>query len=168
MPEILWPITTSICGCSQTLKNERELRYHLHDVHRLNDTIWRNPKLPRKRKRTSSKIEPQIFSQKSEVEYSKKLRIHRYPPPYQEHEYQLLNNIFVPTPTVNSFITECPQKYYCSSRSEKSSLSSRSSSVVSYFSAAISLLSLRPTTPELDVIDPRILEAFDFGQGNEP
>lgn len=167
MPEISWPATTSVCGCSQTFENERELRHHLHDVHGLNDTIWRNPKLPRKRKRTS-KIEPQILSQKSGAEYSKNVRFHRYPPPHQEHEYQLSNNIFVPTPTVNSFIMEYPQKHYCSSRSEKSSSSTGSSSVVSYFSAANSPLSSRPTTPELDVIDPRILEAFDFGQENEP
>lgn len=167
MPEILWPTTTSVCGCSQTFENERELRHHLHDVHGLTDTIWRNPKLPRKRKRTS-KIEPQIFSQKSGGEFSKRVRFYRYSPPHQEHEYQLSNNIFVPIPTVKSFITEYPQKYYCSSRSERSSSSSGSSSVVSYFSAANSPLSSRPTTPGLDVIDPRILEPFDFGKENEP
>ncbi|RMZ39099.1 anticoagulant protein C [Aspergillus flavus] len=150
MPEISWPVMTSICECSQTFDNERELCHHLHDVHGLKDTIWRNPKLPRKRKRTS-KIEPQILSQKSEADYSKKLS----------------NNIFVPTPTVNTFITEYPQKHYCSSRSEKSSSSSGSSSVVSYFSTANFPLSSRPTTPELDVIDPKILEVFDLDQENE-
>ncbi|KAF7618041.1 hypothetical protein AFLA_006947 [Aspergillus flavus NRRL3357] len=79
MPEISWPVMTSICECSQTFDNERELCHHLHDVHGLKDTIWRNPKLPRKRKRTS-KIEPQILSQKSEADYSKKVRFHRSPP----------------------------------------------------------------------------------------
>lgn len=40
--------------------------------------------------------------------------------------------------------------------------------MVSYFSTANSPLSSRPTTPELDVIDPKILEVFDLDQENEP
>jgi hypothetical protein len=67
----------------------------------------------------------------------------------------------MPVPTLRSFVEENPEQYYCSSLSDKSTESSRSSSVGSCFSAASSPLSSRPTTPGLEVIDPRILEPLE-------
>lgn len=50
-----------ICGCGQAFADERDLRHHLHDTHKLNKAIWLNPKLPRKRKR-ACKAEAQVSS----------------------------------------------------------------------------------------------------------
>lgn len=165
MPGISWPTKESICGYSQIFENERELRHHLHDVHGLKDTIWRNPKPPRKRKRIR-KVEVQFSPQKPREESSKKARFYRYPPPRQEHDARLSDNIFIPIPTVKSFIAEYPQEHYY--RSEQSSSSSKCSSMVSYSSTANSPRCSRPTTPVFDFIDPRILEPSALSEENDP
>jgi hypothetical protein len=68
----------------------------------------------------------------------------------------------MPVPTLNSFVEEHPEQYYRSSISDKSrASSSRRSSVASCFSPGSSPLSSPPTTPGLDVIDPRILKPID-------
>lgn len=118
---ILWPMMKSLCGCAQTFDDERGLRHHLHDVHGLNNAIWLNPKLPRKRKR-SCKGETQGTSTKHK-EPPKKLRFYRYPPPRHEHEYQLSDTIFLPIPTLLTFIEEHPEQYVYSSVSGESTCS---------------------------------------------
>lgn len=158
-----WSTKKPMCGCLRTFDTERELRHHLHDAHMLNEAIWQSPKPPRKRKR-ACKVETQGHSTKPEEERHRKARFYRYLPPTQEREHQPSNNIFVPIPTVNPFIEVHPEKYSYSSISEKPLSSSRNSSAC--FSAAHSPLSSRPTTPGLEVIDPRILEPFDFNKGN--
>lgn len=165
LPEIQWPTTKPICGCTQTFENDHGLRHHLHDIHGLNKAIWLNPKPPRKRKRVC-KAELQT----EPGERPKKPRFYRYPPPRHEHEHQLSDQIFLPVPTLHSFVAEYPDQYYCSSLRESSSEGSKSSSVVSCLSAASSPLSSRPTTPGLEVIDPRILEPseIDKEQGRQP
>lgn len=97
---------------------------------------------------------------------SKRLRFYRYPPPRHEYEHQLADTTFMPVPALCSFVEEHPQYYYCSSLSDMSTKSSRTSSVGSCFSAASSPLSSRPTTPELENIDPRILGPLEVQKGH--
>lgn len=166
MNEIQWSTKKSTCGCLQTFESGRELRHHLHDAHGLNEAIWQSPKPPRKRKR-SCKAEEQSHSTKQETERPRKARFYRYSPPCQRLDHQLSRSSFVPIPIVNSFIEEHPEQHYCSSISEKSSSTSRSSSVVSCFFAPNSTLSSRSTTPGLEVIDPKILGPIAFNNGND-
>ncbi|OQD85679.1 hypothetical protein PENANT_c009G09656 [Penicillium antarcticum] len=118
--------------------------------------IITSPKPPRKRKRACKvELEAQRSSTKPEEERPKRFRFRPYPPP--RHEQQS-DHIFVPVPALLSYVEEHPERYYCSELSDTPSESSRSSSAASYFSAADSPLSSPPTTPRLDVIDPRILK----------
>jgi hypothetical protein len=109
-------------------------------------------------------VETQGHSTKPEEERDRKARFYRYLPTTQEREHEPSNNIFVPVPTVNSFIEVHSEKYSYSSISENPLSSSRNSSAC--FSAAHSPLSSRPTTPGLDVIDLRILGPSDFNKEN--
>jgi hypothetical protein len=164
------PGAEPICGCGQAFADERDLRHHLHDAHKLNKAIWSNPKLPRKRKRPC-KAEAQDSSMKRDEQLTKKLRFYRYPPPRLEHEYQLPENISMPVPTLHSFVEEHPEQFFYSSLSDESTKSSRSSPVVSCFSRSSSPCSSDPTTPGLEeFIDPRILEPYtiDENQGPQP
>ncbi|KAI2791350.1 hypothetical protein POX_c04207 [Penicillium oxalicum] len=157
----------SICGCGESFDEERGLRHHLHDIHKLNKAIWLSPKRQRKRRNTC-KAESRKSSEEPEERCSKRVRFYRYPPPRHEHEYQLSNTIFIPVPTLHAFVEEHPEQYYCSSLSSKATQSSGSSSGSLCSSATISPLSSRPTTPGLDVIDPRILTPLDFYQARRP
>jgi hypothetical protein len=157
----------SICGCGEMFDEERGLRHHLHDIHKLNKAIWLSPKRQRKRKNTY-KAEARKSSEELEERCSKRVRFYRYPPPRHEHEYQLSSTIFIPVPTLHAFVEEHPEQYYCSSLSNKATRSSESSSGSPCSSATISLLSSRPTTPGLDVIDPRILTLLEFYQARRP
>lgn len=150
------------CGCGQTFVNERGLRHHLHDTHKLNKAIWFNPKLPRKRKR-ASKLEAQVLSTELAEQPPKKLRFYRYPPPRHEHEYRLSETPFLPTPTLGAFIEERPELLYYSDFGDKLREGSRSGSLVSCFSEKCSPSSSQPTTPDsAGVIDPRILEPLSY------
>ncbi|KAJ5507011.1 hypothetical protein N7527_009154 [Penicillium freii] len=164
------PGAKPMCGCGQDFANERGLRHHLHDTHKLNKAIWLTPKLPRKRKRTC-KAEAQVSSMEPEEQLPKKLRFYRYPPPRHELEYQLSENVFMPVPTLHSFVEEHPEQFFYSSLSNKSAESSGSSPVISCFSRSSSPCSSNPTTPGLEeFIDPRILEfsMIDQNQGPQP
>jgi hypothetical protein len=108
-----------ICGCGQAFANEQGLRHYLHDTHKLNKAIWLNPKLGRKRKRPC-KAEVQKSSLERDDKLPKKLRFHRYPPPRLEHEYQQPENIFMPVPTIHSFVEEHPEQYIYSRFSDNS------------------------------------------------
>jgi hypothetical protein len=155
------------CGCGQIFDKGRELRHHLHDIHKLNKAIWLSPQHQRKRKH-ACKEEAQMSPAEPEERRSKIPRFYRYPPPRHEHEHQLSNSIFIPVPTLRAFVEEHPEQYYCSSLSDKSTQSSRSSSVSPWSSATSSPLSSRPTTPGLDVIDPRILEPLGVYEARRP
>ncbi|KAJ5917592.1 hypothetical protein N7466_011146 [Penicillium verhagenii] len=160
--------TKPTCGCGQNFDNERGLRHHLHDAHGINKAIWLNPKTPRKRKR-AFKVEAQSPATEPEPEGRcfKKFRFYRYPPPRHEHEDQLLDKTFLSVPILQSFIEEHPDRDYSVDPSDQSIKSSTSSSVVSCFSATTSLSSSRPTTPGLEVIDPRILEPSEIDEERE-
>ncbi|KAJ5415013.1 hypothetical protein N7509_000111 [Penicillium cosmopolitanum] len=162
MQEISWPPKASICGCSQTFENQRELRHHLHDVHGLNKTIWRNPKPPRKRKATDGN-----FAVKPGEKGAKKLRFYHCPPQCQGDESLISNKIFVPIPAATCFIIESPQETYCSSSSESYSSGARCNSVETHLSTENSQSSSLPTTPGFDVIDPRILEPLNIDKDIE-
>ncbi|KAJ5267504.1 hypothetical protein N7478_010312 [Penicillium angulare] len=162
MQEISWPPKASICGCSQTFENQRELRHHLHDVHGLNKTIWRNPKPPRKRKATDGN-----FAVKPEEKGAKKLRFSHYLPRRQVDESLVSNKRSIPIPAATCFIIESPQEDYCSSSSESHSSGARCSSVETDLSTANSQSSSLPTTPGSDVIDPRILEPLNIAKDTE-
>ncbi|KAJ5711789.1 hypothetical protein N7488_005945 [Penicillium malachiteum] len=168
MLERQWHGAKPICGCGQTFDNELGLRHHLHDAHGLHKAIWLNPKTPRKRKH-ACKVEAQRPSNEPEPEGQcfKKLRFYRYPPPRHEHEYQLLDNTFLSVPTLQSFIEEHPEQDYGLDLSGQSTKNGTSSSVVSCFSATSSPSSSRPTTPGLEVIDPRILEPSEIDEERE-
>ncbi|KAI3240761.1 hypothetical protein DTO012A7_2460 [Penicillium roqueforti] len=165
MPGNRGPEAEPICGCGQAFADERGLRHHLHDTHKLNKAIWLNPKPPRKRKRTC-KAEAQVSSMEPE-ERPKRLRFYRYPLPRHE---QWSDHIFMPVPALLSYAEEHPEKHYGSGLSDTSSECSRSSSAVSCFSAADSPFSSPPTTPGLEVIDPRILKpiGLDMEDGSQP
>jgi hypothetical protein len=156
------PGAKPICGCGQAFVNERGLRHHLHDTHKLNKSIWLNPKLPRKRKRTS-KSDAQVLSTELEEQPTKKLRFYRYPPPRHGHGYRLSETPFLPTPTLGAFIEERPELLYYSDFGDKLKEGSRSGSVVSCFSEKCSPSSSQPATPDsAEVIDPRILEPLPY------
>lgn len=163
MAEIQRSSKNPMCGCSRTFDNERELRHHLHDMHGLNETIWQNQKPPRKRKH-ACKLEEHCSS----AERPKKFGFHPYQPPHNEDQKSPPGNMSAAIPAPVSFVEEHPEQYYCSGTSDKSSTNStnstnsRSTSIASCFSAAHSQLSSRPTSPGLDVIDPRILKPIDF------
>ncbi|KAJ5318323.1 hypothetical protein N7476_004743 [Penicillium atrosanguineum] len=153
------------CGCGQAFVNERDLRHHLHDIHKLNKAIWSNPKLLRKRKRT-----PKLEARDSSIELNeqppKKLRFYRYPPPRHQHEHNLLKTFFLPTLTLGGFIEERPERLYNSIISGNSTEGSRSGSIVSCFSEGNSPFSSQPTTlGSEEVIDPRLLEPLPIGIG---
>lgn len=170
MSENQGPGAEPICGCGQAFADERDLRHHLHDTHKLNKAIWSNPKLPRKRKRPC-KAEAQDSSMERDEQLPKKLRFYRYPPPRLEHEYGLPENIFTAVTTLNSFVEEHPEQCIYSRFSDNPTQSSKSSSVVSCFSHSNPLCSSDPTTPRLeDLIDPRILDPSMVGQnqGSQP
>ncbi|KAJ6123872.1 hypothetical protein N7471_011189 [Penicillium samsonianum] len=99
------PRAKPIYRCGQAFANKRGLRHHLYDTYKLNKAIWLNLKLPRKRKRTY-KAEAQVSSMESEEQPPKKLRFYRYLPPRHELKYQLLENVFMPIPTLHSFVEE--------------------------------------------------------------
>ncbi|KAJ5673939.1 hypothetical protein N7462_009378 [Penicillium macrosclerotiorum] len=156
MQEISWPPKASICGCSQAFENQRELRHYLHDVHGLNDTIWRNPKPSRKRKAADGNI-----AVKFEENGAKKLRFYRYPHRRQGDNSLISSDIFVPILAATCFIIESPQENYCSSNSESYLSGARCGSVATHSSTANtanSQSSSLPTTPGFEVIDPEILD----------
>ncbi|KAJ5139024.1 uncharacterized protein N7515_003872 [Penicillium bovifimosum] len=165
MCRLQWPTTKPVCGCAQEFDNERDLRHHLHDIHGLNKAIWSSPKLPRKRKRAfKTELEAQRSSTELEEERPKRLRFYPHPPP--RHEQQP-DQIFVPISASLSYVEEHPERYYCSELSDTPSESSRSSAAASYFPAADSSLSSPPTTPGLEVIDPRILKPIELRMGDD-
>ncbi|KAJ5291551.1 hypothetical protein N7478_000802 [Penicillium angulare] len=155
-----------ICGCGQRFDNERSLRHHLHDTHRLNKAIWQNPRLPRKRKRTS-KEDTCLPSMKRNSQIRKELRFYRYPPPRHEHEYQMSDNIFLPVHALHKFVEEHPERSYLSNLTSQPTESIRSTSFEPISSKATPPLNLWPITPGLEVIDPQILEIADSGQEHE-
>ncbi|KAJ5839490.1 uncharacterized protein N7525_004678 [Penicillium rubens] len=154
-----------ICGCSQIFNNERDLRNHLHDAHGLKETIWQeNPKLPNKRKRTC-KVESQCSSTEPGEEHPKKIRFHHYTPPCHEREH-VPEESFVPVPALLPSVEENLEQYSGPSMCDKYSTSSRSNSVELCFLEASPPPSSGPTTPGLEVIDPRILEPPKFNSDN--
>ncbi|KAI3089189.1 hypothetical protein DTO012A9_10084 [Penicillium roqueforti] len=153
-----------ICGCSQIFNNERDLRNHLHDAHGLKKTIWQDPKLPNKRKRTC-KVEPQCSSTELGEEHPKKIRFHYYTPPCHEREH-VLKESFVPVPSLLPSVEENLEQYSGPSMCDKYSTRSRSDSVELCFLEASPPPSSGPTTPGLEAIDPRGLEPPAFNSDN--
>ncbi|CAI7613072.1 unnamed protein product, partial [Penicillium viridicatum] len=100
-------------------------------------------------------------------ERPKRLRFYRYP--LLRHE-RWSDYIFIPIPALLSYAEEYPEYYYGSGLSDTSSECNRSSLAISCFSAADSLFSSPPTTPGLDIIDPRILKpiSLDIEDGRQP
>jgi hypothetical protein len=112
-------------------------------------------------------LEAQRSSTEPEEERPKRFRFYPYTPP--RHKQQS-DHKFVPVPALLSYVEEHPEQYYCSGLSDTLSESSRSSSATSYFSVADSSFSSPPTTPGLNVIDPRILKPIRLyiGDGCQP
>lgn len=157
--------TKPICGCSQNFSDERDLRNHLHDTHGLKETIWQNPKLSNKRKRTC-KLEAQRPSTDPQNGHFKKARFHHDSPPRQEREHCMTEESFVPALAMLPSVEEDLEQYSEPSTYDKYSPSCRSNSVERCFSKAVSSPSSGPTTPGLDVIDPRILNSPKFDRDN--
>ncbi|KAJ5268057.1 hypothetical protein N7524_006097 [Penicillium chrysogenum] len=157
--------TKLICGCSQSFHNERDLRLHLHDAHGLKETIWQNPKLPNKRKRTC-KLEAQRSSTGPQENRPKKARFHHYSHPCHEREDCVPEGSFIPVPALLPSVEENLEQYSGPSMCDKYSASSRSNSVELCFSELGSSPSSGPTTPGLEAIDPRILEPPKFNRDN--
>lgn len=157
--------TKPICGCSQNFSDERDLRNHLHDTHGLKETIWQNPKLPNKRKRTC-KLEAQGSPTDPQDDRSKKARFQHYSPPCQEREHCMIEGSFVSALALLPSVEENLGQFPGPSTYDKYSISCRSNSVERCFSKAGSSPSSGPTTPGLDVIDPRILKSPKFDRDN--
>ncbi|KAJ5829188.1 uncharacterized protein N7525_007441 [Penicillium rubens] len=157
--------TKPICGCSQSFHNERDLRLHLHDAHGLKETIWQNPKLPSKRKRTC-KLEAQISSTGPQEGHSKKARFYHYSHPSHEREDCVPEGSSFPVPALLPSVEGNLEQYSGQSICDKYSVSNRSNSVEPCFSELVSSPSSGPTTPGLEAIDPRILEPPKFNSDN--
>ncbi|KAJ5706325.1 hypothetical protein N7536_002014 [Penicillium majusculum] len=146
-------------------QNERDLRLHLHDTHGLKETIWQNPKLPNKRKRTC-KLEAQRSSTGPQEGRPKKARFYNYSHPCHGREDCLTDGSFIPVPALLPSVEENVEQYSGPSMCDKYSASSRSNSVELCFSELGSSPSSGPTTPGLEAIDPRILETPKFNRDN--
>ncbi|CAG7932841.1 unnamed protein product [Penicillium olsonii] len=157
--------TKPICGCSQSFSDERDLRNHLHDTHGLKETIWQNPKLPNKRKRTC-KLEAQRPSTDPQNGHFKKARFYHDLPPRQEREHCMTEKSFVPALAMLPSVEKDLEQHSEPSTYDKYSPSCRSNSVERCFSKIVSSPISGPTTPSLDVIDPRILNAPKFDRDN--
>ncbi|CAG8417792.1 unnamed protein product [Penicillium salamii] len=157
--------TKLICGCSQSFHNERDLRLHLHDAHGLKETIWQNPKLPNKRKRTC-KLEAQRSSTGPQEGRPKKARFYNYSHPCHGREDCLTEGSFIPVPALLPSVEENVEQYSGPSMCDKYSASSRRNSVELCFSELGSSPSSGPTTPGLEAIDPRIFETPKFNRDN--
>lgn len=123
-----------VCGCGQVFLDERGLRHHLHDTHKLKNAIWLNPKPPRGKRKRNSKPEDRVSFADMEERSSKKFR----------------------TLTLGDFEKQ-------SSTDSDSKKDDTSGSSMSCFSEEVSPLSSRPTSPGIeDYIDPRILEPLSI------
>lgn len=79
--KVEWPTSKPICGCSQSFKSERNFRYHLHNVHKLADGIWKSRKVTSKRKRAAK--EPACVDEKAQEPKLKEIKFLHYNPPNQ-------------------------------------------------------------------------------------
>ncbi|KAJ5206898.1 hypothetical protein N7472_003346 [Penicillium cf. griseofulvum] len=157
--------TKPIYGCSQSFYNERDLRLHLHDAHSLKETIWQNPKLPSKRKRTC-KLEAQISSTGLQEGRPKKARFYHYSHLSHEREDYVSEGSSIPVPALLPSVEGNLEQYLGQSICDKYSVSNKSNSVELCFSELVSSPSSGPTTPGLEAIDPRILEPPKFNSDN--
>lgn len=167
--KVEWPTNGPICGCSQLFESERDFRYHLHDVHGLADGIWKPRKLTMKRKR-AAKTEPACADEKVQEPKLKKIQFQHYKPLHQHlktpdsHEWPMTIQAPVPVPAqASSTFWEypCPPSY--PSSDALGSLASESGTAD--ISAPTSPLSSLRTTPDLELIDPRILDPLWSGSG---
>lgn len=125
-----------VCGCGQVSFDERGLRHHLHDTHKLKNAIWLNPNPPRGKRKRNSKSEDRVSFADMEERSSKKFC----------------------TLILGDFEKQ-------SSTDSDSTKDDTSGSSMSCFSEEVSPLSSRPTTPGIeDFIDPRILEPLAIGK----
>ena len=157
---IEWPTNEPICGCSESFKAERDFRYHLHDVHKLADGIWKSRRVTSKRKRAAK--EPACVDEKAQEPKPKEIKFRHYNPPNQclqtvdSHE----RSTIIQTQTNFTFCGyPCPPSY----SSGVTSSSSASESNTADASASTSPLSSLHTTPDLELIDPRILDPHRSG-----
>lgn len=158
--KVEWPTSKPICGCSQSFKSERDFRYHLHNVHKLADSIWKSRKVTSKRKRAAK--EPACVDEKAQEPKLKEIKFQHYNPPNQclqtvdSHEQSMI----IQTQTNFTFCGyPCPPSY----SSSVTSGSSASESNTADASASTSPLSSLCTTPDLELIDPRILDPHQSG-----
>ncbi|CAG8261221.1 unnamed protein product, partial [Penicillium olsonii] len=96
----------------------------------------------------------------------KKARFYHDLPPRQEREHCMTEESFVPALAMLPSVEKDLEQYSEPSTYDKYSPSCRSNSVERCFSKAVSSPSSGPTTPGLDVIDPRILNSPKFDRDN--
>ncbi|KAJ5139397.1 uncharacterized protein N7515_004245 [Penicillium bovifimosum] len=111
---------------------------------------------------STSKVESKYTSMEPKKKRKKETRFFQYQPSRPESQQYPSNHICITKPARFSFVEDQQRRFECSARSDRASASSRSNSIASYFSDADSRLSSQPTTPGLDVIDPRILVPIGF------
>lgn len=168
--KVEWPTSEPICGCSRSFKSERDFRYHLHDVHKLADGIWKSRRVTSKRKRAAK--EPACVDEKAQEPKPKEIKFRHYNPPNKRlqtvdsHERSTIIQTLAPVPTQTNF-TFCGYPCPPSNSIGVTSGSSASESNTADASASTSPLSSLRTTPDLELIDPRILDPVWFG-GGEP
>ena len=164
--KVEWPTSEPICGCSQSFKSDRDFRYHLHDVHKLADGIWKSRRVTSKRKRAAK--ESACVDEKAQEPKPKEIKFRHYNPPNQclqtvdSHERPTIIQTLAPVPMQTNFTFcgyPCPSSY----SSGVTSGSSASESNTADASASTSPLSSLRTTPDLELIDPRILDPHWVG-----
>lgn len=167
-----WPSTTPICGCSVLFESEIEFRRHLHDVHGLTNAIWRKPepKPAAKRKRGAS-AQQKRDEANDEGATPKQIKFRHYQPipfhqpaaaePHSHSMVDLSTHDAAQTAPVNLQHAE-----FDHSARVRAGLSSDSESSMSDISTVTPPLSSAHTTPDLDLIDPRILRPGVSGEND--
>ena len=166
-----WPTTKPTCGCSGLFESEIELRRHLHDVHGLTNAIWRRPesKPAVKRKRGAVAQQNRVGSN-DEGAAPKKIKFRHYQSlpldqqvavePHSATAINLPSHDTANAGFVNQEHADLDHNARVHGRS-----SSDSESIMGDISTVTSLLSSARTTPDLELIDPRLLEPGVLGKG---
>lgn len=166
-----WPSTKPIRGCSRSFESEIDFRRHLHDVHGLTNAIWRRPepKPAVKRKRGADAQQKRVGA-KDEGTAPKKIKFRHYRPLRLDQpvavEPHSATAIHLPShDTAQVGVISQEHADFDHNARVHASASSDSESSMGGISTVTSPLSSARTTPDLDLIDPRLLEPGVSGEG---
>ncbi|KAK1141018.1 hypothetical protein N8T08_009675 [Aspergillus melleus] len=168
-----WPSMNPICGCSRSFESEIDFRRHLHDVHGLTNAIWLRPepKPAVKRKRGTGEQQKRA-AVKDEGAASKSIKFRHYrplpldQPVAADAEPHSPNAVHPPSHDAAQVgIINREHADFDHNASVHARVSSDNENNVGDISTVASTLSSARTTPDLDLIDPRLLEPGVSGEG---